>query len=751
MVAGAAALPIGRAQAAVPALSRATRVFLDRGLFIGAWVTTPQTGRHFPSAAEWRESGCNTATFYEPAFYNAKVHARQWALANFPAGGLRAPRSGEKVPGPADSLFTICFGDEELHDEQIVNWLADWFALIHAQHPDVLVHNNQFATEWSEDELRTYVRAAKPDLLTYDSYYFTAPDPYPGGGRPDIYDALAVYRKVALEGHDGTGNSPIAFGHYTEGFKGGTGYTYVPSESELNLDYFAAWTMGARWTNLFRWEHDSTQFLLYRKDGTHTPQFDQFARIAREGRRLSPFLVRLTSTDVRIVPGQHRDGAGTPTGNTRPRHVSVWDSLASPYIDGISGSGIPGDIVVGYFRPLPGLSGTPFTGRYVKPFMLLNGGIAPNTAGGTDSKDGSAAETAQQITVALNRLGTNRLLRVNRGTGRLDPIPLHRKGSIDEFTVTIEGGAADLFFLTTGPTYDHPPVVAATVGKPAIEPGGQFTVTMTAKNATTDQPMPDAQARLVAPPDWSSDPDGSIRLGDLPPGETGTTSWRVTAPTNAIAGKFAVTVEVTYKYGPGTEVRGGARTHAAVPIPYTSLSDAFGNTGITDDSAPTTADIDGDGNSYSAQALAAVGLTEGGSVTAAGIAFTWPTMHPDNVVAAGQAVMLGESGTTLGFLGCCTYGTGGGTGRIVYSDGSEKSYELSYPDWYGTPPAGTRIAAQMSYRNSPGGEDTSWVNVYVATVDIDPAKTVDTVILPNVSTDVTSGVAAMHIFAIGIS
>lgn len=761
--AGAAALPGTRARAASPpqALSRASRVFLDRGLFIGAWVTTPQTGRYFPSVAEWQESGCNTATFYEPAFYNARIPARQWALAAYPAGGLRAPGPAEQVLGAADQhgdrLFSICFGSEELHDHQIVNWLADWFALTHAQHPDALAHCNQSANEWSEAQLRSYVRTAKPDLVTFDAYHFSSPDPYPGGGRPDIYDALALYRKVALEGHDGTGDSPIAFGHYTAGFKGGAGYTYVPSESELNLDYFAAWTMGARWTNLFRWERDSTQFLLYGADGRHTPQFRQFARIAREGRRLSPFLVRLSSTDVRIVPGRHLDGSGTAADNARPRRVPVWDSLASPYIDRISVPDLAGDVVIGYFRPLPGLgpvAGLPptaarqFTEKYVKPFMLLNGGVAPNSSSGTDSTDGSAAGTAQRITVGLNRLGgENRLLRVNRNTGRLDRIPLRRTGGTDEFTVTIEGGAADLFFLTTRPTYDQPPVLTATADRPTIEPGGQFTINVTATNATADQPMPDVRARLLAPPGWSTTPDGSIRLGDLSLGHTGTTSWQVTAPTDAAAGRFALSTEITYQYAPSTDIRGGARAHAAIPIPYPVLSDSFGNVGVTDDAAPGSGNLDGNGNSYSALALAAAGVTPGSSVAGAGVRFTWPAIHPDNVVAAGQAVMIGESGATLGFLGCCTNGPGGGKGRIVYSDGTQQHYELSYPDWYGTPPAGTDIAAHMPYRNAPTGQDNNRVNVYAAAVDIDPTKTVDTVILP----DLTPGAVAMHIFAIGIS
>jgi len=781
VAAGAAALPTGAAFAAespahpTGSLSRASRVFLDRGLFIGAWVTTPVTKRYYPTVQEWRQSGFDTATFYEKPYFNKPLFdalpvRTQWALAVYPAGGI----GGKPAPGRSilsteqqahvDSLFTLCFGDEELYSTQLVDWLAAWFALTHKQHPRVLVHNNQYAAEWSQAELRSYVRTAKPDLLTYDAYYFGSPDPYKGGGRPDVYDALNAYRVVALAGHDGTGRSPIAFGHYTEGFKGGPGYTYVPSESELNLDYFAAWTMGAKWTNLFRWEQDSSVFLFYDKDGAHTPQFRQLGRIARQGRRLSPFLVRLSSTDVRIVPGRHRNSAGDITPNTRPRRVDVWDAFASPYVQSIK-AGADGDLLIGYFQRLPGLdaasaahelppvAAAQFTAPYVKAFMVLNGGIAPNTAGTADSTDGSGRATRQRVTVALHRLGRpNRLLRVDRGTGRLEPVVLHHgPGGTDHFAVDLDGGEADLFFLTTGPSYDRPPALTAGAAVRAVEPGQEFTVRATAANMTAAQPIPDLQARLTAPPGWSIQPDGSIRLGDLHPGRSNDVSWRVTAPADADAGDFTLIAETTYRYGPHTTVRGGARVLAGVHIPYLAISDGSTNTGITDDADPTAGDLDGDGNSYSAQALAAAGLTPGGPLTAGGITFTWPHFSPDNVIADGQAFSIHRSGTVLGVLGACTYGAASGTGTIVYGDGTSHQFELAFPDWYGTPPAGTTVAVTLPYRNSPTGPDQNPVNLYVASIDLDPSKTVQTLILPHVSDGLASGIAAMHVFAIAVS
>ena len=55
-----------------------------------------------------------------------------------------------------------------------------------------------------------------------------------------------------------------------------------------------------------------------------------------------------------------------------------------------------------------------------------------------------------------------------------------------------------------------------------------------------------------------------------------------------------------------------------------SLLTAYNNAGISDDTDVTAADFDSDGNSYSAQALAAAGLSAGKAVTIDGVTFTWP-------------------------------------------------------------------------------------------------------------------------------
>jgi hypothetical protein len=99
------------------------------------------------------------------------------------------------------------------------------------------------------------------------------------------------------------------------------------------------------------------------------------------------------------------------------------------------------------------------------------------------------------------------------------------------------------------------------------------------------------------------------------------------------------------------------------------------DTGISSDSDQTAADFDGDGFSYSQQALAAAGVKLGGTVTSSGVQYTFPAAPagtPDNVTAGGQTIkVLPVTGATeIGFLGAATNGPSTGTMTITYTDGT---------------------------------------------------------------------------------
>lgn len=292
-----------------------------------------------------------------------------------------------------------------------------------------------------------------------------------------------------------------------------------------------------------------------------------------------------------------------------------------------------------------------------------------------------------------------------------------------------------------------------------IRPGGHGTVTTTVVN-TIDQPLHLSDLRLEA---YSADDDTALPLSTtdhpatVPAGGRVTATWRIGVPEQATAGTYRLTARAIYGTGAGEQ-----ETTATVTtlVPYPSLASSFDNVGITDDSNNDPADLltgfdDYDGT-YSAQALAAAGVTPDSQVSAGGVTFTWPDAQPgapDNTVSDGQSIEIGPPGTaargkTLGFLAAASFGPAGGTGTISYTDGTTQTFTISAPDW--TAPTGSGTAITTTYHNwalaSPSQIPT---DAYVATVSLDPDKTVANVTLP-VATGPSSE-SKLHIFAISIS
>lgn len=189
-------------------------------------------------------------------------------------------------------------------------------------------------------------------------------------------------------------------------------------------------------------------------------------------------------------------------------------------------------------------------------------------------------------------------------------------------------------------------------------------------------------------------------------------------------------------------------------VPFTSLAASFDDPGVSDDQNTNAGDYDGNNASFSAQALAAAGATPGASITSAGLTFTWPNVAagtPDNTVADGQTIDVTGTGTTIGFLVSGSSGSVGGSGQIVYTDGTVSSYTISSPDWFDTsPPAGGAVAVSSTYQNRPGNTTYAHsADVFAVTAPITSGKTVAQVILPAVG-QLGVGVPSLHVFAIGI-
>ncbi|MBV9855104.1 MAG: glycoside hydrolase family 3 C-terminal domain-containing protein [Streptosporangiaceae bacterium] len=279
-------------------------------------------------------------------------------------------------------------------------------------------------------------------------------------------------------------------------------------------------------------------------------------------------------------------------------------------------------------------------------------------------------------------------------------------------------------------------------------PGSTVTVT-TAIPDTGSRPLRNVSVSLALPSGWTATATSPSSFATVQPGQTAQTTWDVTVPASATPGVNEITASASFTDagGPGT-----ATATVQVSLPYASLSAAFGNPGISDDSNTAAGNLDGGGFSYSAQALAAAGLTPGATVTHDGLTFTWPNAQPgmpDNVVAGGQTIAVSGSGATLGLLGTGDYGSASGTGTITYTDGSTQQFTLTFPDWWSnTAPAGGDILATVPYINTPTGKLNQHVSVYYAGVPLQQGKTVKYVTLPDVSQGAAQGETVMHVFAV---
>ena len=188
--------------------------------------------------------------------------------------------------------------------------------------------------------------------------------------------------------------------------------------------------------------------------------------------------------------------------------------------------------------------------------------------------------------------------------------------------------------------------------------------------------------------------------------------------------------------------------------PTDNPADYYDNNGTSPDDNQKCADFDGDGYSYSADALAAAGIKPGGTVTSNGLTYSWPNIAAcgaDNILPAGQTMLVtGKAGATkLGFLGSSTNGGSAGPVTLTYTDGTSTTQTLTFNDWAGAPDDTDAAVATMPYRNSDSGSSQS-IQMYVfsTTVPLDSTKTLASITFPNIAGSVNSNTTAMHVFAV---
>jgi beta-glucosidase len=290
-----------------------------------------------------------------------------------------------------------------------------------------------------------------------------------------------------------------------------------------------------------------------------------------------------------------------------------------------------------------------------------------------------------------------------------------------------------------------------TLQAPSIVPSQRVQVTGTFVN-DADVTVHNVTVTPGVPAGWTVSPR-VVRLKQAAPHSIAKLDFTVTPPATASPGSRQLTLDAAFdeeKVGHG-KVTQAVRT---VTTPYTGWADAFNNTGISDDSDPTSANFDGSGYSFSAQQLAAVGIQPGRPVTSVPVTsgpatFTWPDVapgKPDDIATQGQVIALsGSSGSRLSLLGAGGPGTQSGDITLTYTDGSTSTSTVTLADWWVNSPADgdTLVATTADWNQPPNGNGPHQVSVYATAVPVTAGKQVAYVTLPNLP--------GMHLFAAALN
>jgi predicted alpha-1,2-mannosidase len=288
------------------------------------------------------------------------------------------------------------------------------------------------------------------------------------------------------------------------------------------------------------------------------------------------------------------------------------------------------------------------------------------------------------------------------------------------------------------------PAVLAPAGIVQVAPGSSGTGQLTVANATS-------QAQTVS---WSLQvPAGSGLTADTSQGTATIPAGGGSIPISisAAAGVAQTFTTVTVTATDGTQALPTENLLVQVAQPGT-LASYFNNRGVSDNSNTVSADFDGGGYSYSAQALAQVGVTPGSTVTSGSAQYAWPISpagDPDNVQADGQTVTLNAAAgvTTLDLLASASNGTSTGTLTLHYSDGSATTVPITVTDWAQNAQAGNTVAIASPYRNCPcGSAINATTNIYNVTIPLNVALGLASVSLP---ANATPG--QIHVFALATS
>ncbi len=474
-------------------VNRAQTLALQYGVMMPAWVPSEGYGRGGFDAHERDLTGGAFPMFYDlPMFNTAMMESlgkgAPWALAKAPFGKNSMCNAGdprdfmnEYMKPYASTLVDIQYGDEGGFNRGESECFKNWFSWSKQNIPGAVVHANSWDDpSWYRDaNLSYYVKNAKPDLLSWDKYYWGA-----NGGPAPRNVVLSLLntntwkkqREYALKGITGDGSSPILYGQYLD-----YNWDANVSASEKSIVPSLGLATGQKWFGLFRMEYNGyDRSSIIDHDGAPTRSFYEFSNIFGNVSYIGNYTKAMDSTFVALKPGQY-DGRGSDPvlsgyryGNFATGEEATAANQGVGLVDvsaanlGSVNDGLPGDVVIGYFDQLQGLDAAKSAEIFGESTTVPRGFMVVNALTGTTkypstlldprTDNGSLAETAQDITLTVKKPSADaHLMLVNPADKTTREVELGA-GETSQVTLKAVGGGDSrfLYWVTRNASTPNP-------------------------------------------------------------------------------------------------------------------------------------------------------------------------------------------------------------------------------------------------------------------------------------------------------
>ena len=301
-----------------------------------------------------------------------------------------------------------------------------------------------------------------------------------------------------------------------------------------------------------------------------------------------------------------------------------------------------------------------------------------------------------------------------------------------KYTISAGGSSRSLPVSTTYRVTrsDGPVQLTATPVQSTVAAGKSLTVTTRLRNLS-DYADTGARVSVTAPKGWAVRALTPTSTPRLEPGTFAVGEFSVGVPASTTGGTYQVIVSSA---GTVNGTKPTSSTTLTVTVPYASLAAAYNTVGLTDDANHAPGNWDPSGYSYSAEGLAAAGVTPGSTVTVDGSSVAFPSQAPgtpDAVTAAGQVIAVNAKTAHLVILGGATFNEVSATIHVAYTDGTATDVPVDFSDWYANAATSSSTVVATTRWNAPPGVADHNVSIYGSTVAVDATKTIATITLPN--------------------